>query len=238
MNILLYKKEHLINELIHISDPNTLTHIQNILKLKAGDTLRVGEINGLLGDAKIESITTDLMTLTAQLKINPPKALPCSIVLALPRPQQLKRILLHLSSLGVKDIHLLQTARVEKNYWQSPVLDKHAIESYLIEGLQQAQDTQMPSIEYHKSYQQFIDNFYPKLKKNKQCWFAHPGNFAFCPKQSAGKHVVFIGPEGGFISNEVEQLLELGCKGVSLGSRILKVETAIPIILGGMFQLP
>tara|TARA_B100001964_G_scaffold37308_1_gene40408 strand:+ start:2332 stop:3060 length:729 start_codon:yes stop_codon:yes gene_type:complete len=36
----------------------------------------------------------------------------------------------------------------------------------------------------------------------------------------------FIGPEGGFTSNEIEMAKRAGCKFVSLGSRILRVETA------------
>jgi 16S rRNA (uracil1498-N3)-methyltransferase len=36
----------------------------------------------------------------------------------------------------------------------------------------------------------------------------------------------FIGPEGGFTSNEIEMAKKAGCKFVSLGRQILRVETA------------
>ncbi|MDI6872656.1 MAG: RsmE family RNA methyltransferase, partial [Bacillota bacterium] len=37
---------------------------------------------------------------------------------------------------------------------------------------------------------------------------------------------VFIGPEGGFTRTEVEEALAVGVRAVSLGSRILRSETA------------
>lgn len=244
MNILLYDQAHRHKEFIYISQIEKIQHIKNILKLKVGDELRVGEINGLIGLAKIRSIDEALIILEPNLDVNlnldlnltAPAPLPCEIVLALPRPQQLKRILVHLSSLGIKRIHLIQTERVEKNYWQSPTLKK--IESYLIEGLEQAQDTFMPEVSLHPSFIQFIENKLPIISKHKKLWFAHPGHYAYCQKQNSGEHVIFIGPEGGFIPKEVEQLISFGCDGISLGTRILKVETALPILLGAMFQLP
>ncbi len=38
--------------------------------------------------------------------------------------------------------------------------------------------------------------------------------------------ISFIGPEGGFTSNEIEMAKKAGCKFVSLGQQILRVETA------------
>jgi len=38
--------------------------------------------------------------------------------------------------------------------------------------------------------------------------------------------ISFIGPEGGFATNEIEMAKKAGCKFVSLGRRILRVETA------------
>lgn len=43
------------------------------------------------------------------------------------------------------------------------------------------------------------------------------------PGQSVG---IFIGPEGGFETEEVEQAMEAGAKPITLGKRILRTETA------------
>lgn len=47
--------------------------------------------------------------------------------------------------------------------------------------------------------------------------------------------VLIIGPEGGFIPYEVEKLQEVGCEVLSLGQRILKVETALVTLLAKLF---
>ena len=50
-----------------------------------------------------------------------------------------------------------------------------------------------------------------------------------------GASSYFIGPEGGFIEYEIEKLKETGFEAVHLGPRILRVENAVPTILGRLF---
>ena len=47
-----------------------------------------------------------------------------------------------------------------------------------------------------------------------------------------GPWAILIGPEGGFIPYEVEALQRAGCEPVSLGPRPLRVEQAVPALLG------
>jgi len=44
-----------------------------------------------------------------------------------------------------------------------------------------------------------------------------------------------MGPEGGFIDIEVETLEQAGFTTVNFGSRIMRLETAIPFIVGKLF---
>jgi len=44
-----------------------------------------------------------------------------------------------------------------------------------------------------------------------------------------------IGPEGGFIAEEIASLAKVGFQPVVLGPRILRVETAVAAILGRLF---
>ncbi len=55
------------------------------------------------------------------------------------------------------------------------------------------------------------------------------------PGQSIG---IFIGPEGGFEEQEVQEAMEMGAKPITLGHRILRTETAgLTILSVLMFQL-
>ena len=65
--------------------------------------------------------------MTIDLRSDPPPKIPLTVVLALPRPKVLNRILLDLTSLGVSRIVLLNSWRVEKSYWSSPALDESAL---------------------------------------------------------------------------------------------------------------
>jgi RsmE family RNA methyltransferase len=44
-----------------------------------------------------------------------------------------------------------------------------------------------------------------------------------------------IGPEGGWIPYEIEELTEAGLQPVQLGDRILRVETAVSALLARLF---
>src|SRR5690606_29443064 len=118
----------------------------------------------------------------------------------------------------------------------SPVLRDS--ESYLLEGLEQAKDTIMPEVYFHQHYREFIQRHLPELTAHKQVWLAQPDAGTRVHKQSGGKHAIIIGPEGGFVREEVDDFIQAGAQAVSLGSRILKTETAIPLMLGALLDLP
>ena len=61
---------------------------------------------------------------------------------------------------------------------------------------------------------------------------AHPGDHPPCPRGLDQPTLLAVGPEGGFIPYEVERLRQAGCDVVSLGPRILRVETAVASLLG------
>jgi RsmE family RNA methyltransferase len=46
-----------------------------------------------------------------------------------------------------------------------------------------------------------------------------------------------MGPEGGFTDYEVDKLQQQGFTSFSLGARILRVETAIPIAISQLMRL-
>jgi len=64
---------------------------------------------------------------------------------------------------------------------------------------------------------------------------ASPGALADPPRRVTEPVVLAIGPEGGFIDREVETFRDIGFTEVSLGPRVLRVETAVAFLVGRLF---
>jgi RsmE family RNA methyltransferase len=212
-----------------------LHHLRQVLGAAIGDELRVGELNGLTGLGRILDISSLHATLAVELREAPPAKLPLCLVLALPRPKMLRRIIRSVAELGVAELHLIHSYRVEKSYWQTPVLQEQALHDYLLQGLEQSRDTVLPSVTCHRRFKPFVEDTLPTIASTRQSLLAHPGDFPGCPRDQQRDTLLVIGPEGGFIPYEVEKLERAGCQPVSLGPRILRVETALTALLGRLF---
>ena len=150
------------------------THIKDVLKAECAKTLTVGKINGLMGQGTVVSKKTDAIELEVKLDQNPPEALPLTLILALPRPPALKRILFSSAQLGVKKIIILNFNRVEKSLWNSSSLKPQANTEQLVLGLEQAKDTVMPEVILKKRFKPFVEDELPALIKGKLALVAHP----------------------------------------------------------------
>ncbi len=235
MNILLIEKKDMTAPgKVRISG-RRLQHIRDILKAKPGDTLKAGELNGLLGTAVIENLSKTAAELTLKLNTPPPPPLPLTLVLAMHRPIVLKRILSTAASLGVKTICLLHSRRVEKSFWNSSLFKDNLVEQHLRLGLEQAGDTVLPEVHVKKRFKPFVEDELPFLSEGTQKILAHPGSSRPC-RGTAGKPVTLaIGPEGGFVDYEVEKFEAIGFQRVHLGQRILRVETAVTAVISKLF---
>ncbi len=208
-------------------------HVAGILGKAPGETLAVGLREGRLGTATVlSSRKTELVLRGCSFDRDPAPKRPITVVLALPRPPVFRRLLQHVTALGVERIVLLHSRRVEKSYWMSPALEPEAIDAQIVLGLEQAVDTVAPIVERARGFKAFVQERLPELSAGARVLVAHPGSHPPCPTDVPGPVVLLVGPEGGFIPYEVDRLLEAGAEAVSLGPRILRVETATLALLG------
>ncbi|HKL83316.1 MAG TPA: RsmE family RNA methyltransferase, partial [Desulfobacter sp.] len=119
--ILLDDRDFISPDRVRLQD-DRCRHIFRVLRAKPGDTLVCGKKNAKMGTGLIVSIDRQSIEMEVCLEHDPPAPLPVTLVLALPRPKMLKRILQSLASLGVKEIFLVNSRRVEKSFWGSGVL--------------------------------------------------------------------------------------------------------------------
>ncbi len=201
-----------------------LQHVNKVIKARPGDVLKVGLLNGGIGRAEILHIHKDVAELCVELTDAPPSPLAINLILALPRPKMLRRILQASTSLGVKQIHLIGSWRVEKSYWQSPFLAADKIHEQLILGLEQAMDTQLPEVHLHPYFKPFVEDQLDAIAGNSTRTEAMPA-------KALQAITLAIGPEGGFIPYEIDKFAELGFAAMSLGPRILTVEVAVSSLL-------
>lgn len=237
MNLLLLLPSDLLDANTARITGRRYDHINKVLKANVGDELTAGWLNGKIGKATISAITTQHVTLNVTgLNDPPPPTLPVKLILGLPRPRMLHRLLQTVATLGVQELHLLQTARVEKSYWQTPLLAPEAVQEQLYLGLEQAKATQLPKVYSHKRFVPFMEDVLPETIKDCYGVIAHPGVSRLAAKPAVATTVLVIGPEGGFLTQEVQRFLDLGFNPLDLGPRILKVETAVPYALATLFS--
>jgi 16S rRNA (uracil1498-N3)-methyltransferase len=212
-----------------------LKHVLDVHRASVGDELCVGVLNDRVGVGKVVSLNQEALEMDVRLERLPPASVPITLVLALPRPKVLRRVLRSISSMGVKRIILLNAFRVEKSYWQTPFLSEASIKEQLVLGLEQAKDTALPEVLLRPLFKPFVEDELPGLIKGTLPLVAHPNTSAECPRNVDRPVMLVIGPEGGFIPYEMEKLVAIGFTAVHVGDRILSVETAVPALLARLF---
>jgi len=210
-------------------------HIAQIHRATAGKQLRVGVIDGSVGTGVVVSVSPERVVLDVELGEAPPPPVPCTIALALPRPRVLHRVLGAAAAFGIKRIALFGSRRVEKSYWQSPVVSDDAIRAQLLEGLEQGCDTAVPVVSRHLRFRPFVEDELGLLASGSLALVADPSGAEPCPRANGAAVTLVVGPEGGFVDYELELLAAAGFRAVTLGVRPLRVENAFAVLLGRLF---
>jgi RsmE family RNA methyltransferase len=154
----------------------------------------------------------------------------------MPRPKTLRKVLAGATAMGVKRIVVVNAARVEKSYFDSPLLHPAELREELALGLEQARDTAMPELLVRERFRPFVEDEAPVLWAAGRRLVAHPTVEQPIERCDLGDTttpaVVAIGPEGGWVPFELALFERLGFQPFTLGTRILRVETAVVTVLG------
>ena len=235
MNIVLLDPRQTESELWSITSKRQLEHLKQHVNVQVGDHLKVGIREGQRYLTEIVEVTEQVVKLKPiQIEAVPAK-LPVTLILAMPRPKVLRRLMMDSVTLGVEKIILLHSYRVDKSYWQTPFLQQ--LDQYVTLGLEQAGDTVAPKIEIYKRFKPFVEDVLPSLiTADRPAYVAHPYAERKMPFAIEHACTIVIGPEGGFIPYEIDLLTKNGCQAFSLGNRILRTETVISYVLGRLFS--
>jgi 16S rRNA (uracil1498-N3)-methyltransferase len=213
-------------------------HARKHLKVEVGDRLKVGLLDEgegppapKLGTGVVLRCDREVLELQVELGSFPPASIELTLALALPRPHTLEKVLQQATALGVKQILLFHARRVEKSYWDASAIEPAEIRKQLCLGLEQCVDTVLPRVELHRKFRPFVEDRLASLREQGPVLVGDPEAMQACPRALAGPATLVLGPEGGFVDFERERFAALGDSLVSLGPRILRVETAAVALL-------
>lgn len=210
------------------------SHVIGVLKAQPGQTVRVGVIDGPLGTGTVESVADGRVTIRCVFETTVPDRPAVDVLLAVPRPKVMRRLWAQLSALGVGQIILTNAARVERHYFDTHLLDEQTYRPLLLEGLQQARDTRVPTVSIHRQFRILVEDHLSALFGEGTRLVGDPSgtlSLGDAIDHSNQRVLIAIGPEGGWNSFELALLTAHGFHVVGLGPRTLRVDTACVALL-------
>jgi 16S rRNA (uracil1498-N3)-methyltransferase len=236
VNLLLLDPAELHRDEASLSDRRA-AHIRGVLGAVAGDVLRAGVIGGPVGDAEVLAIDDGAVRVRFTPRGDAPPPLPVSLILAVPRPKVLSRVIQTVAAIGLARLDLVNAWRVDKSYLGSVRLDAARLADDLRLGAEQGETTHLPRVAVHPRLMGFLDERCPAPSDAERRLIAHARGgldleVALPPVPSPPRPIALaIGPEGGWIEREVETFAARGFAVVRLGAPILRVEAAVTAAL-------
>ena len=206
-------------------------HIKNVLRMNMGEQFLVS-CEGVSDLCELESIEID----TVVAKIIKPNYqstnLPINIHLfqGLPKSDKLELIIQKAVELGVATVTPVSMKRsIVKIDDKKKKSKRERWQAIAEAAAKQSKRTAVPEVCDILSYKEFIARAkeLDLLLVPYECADGMSATKTALSEIKSGMNVgIIIGPEGGFEQKEIEDALEIGGKVISLGSRILRTETA------------
>jgi 16S rRNA (uracil1498-N3)-methyltransferase len=201
-------------------------HLAQVSRLAAGDAVCLFNGDGREYAGRVESVRRRSVMIQIEAVREPQRELPFHLEIAAPVPKgdRAQSLIEKLTELGVTAFVPLLCERTVIHAGQGK-LDK--LERYVIEASKQCGRNRLLRIEPPLAWDAFLE----RRQAEEWGWIAHPAGSA--PALSAPKpHAIrgAVGPEGGFSAAEIERGVAAGWSLVSLGPRILRIETAALVL--------
>lgn len=234
MNILLLEPHELDGAGVATLRDRRAQHAHRVLHATPGQELAAGLLGGSLGTATVRHCDADQLVVATRFDRPAPLATD-ALLLAVPRPKVLLRLLEHAAALGFRRIVLCRTWRVEKSHLQSTAMDPAIQGEHLRFGLEQAGRTYLPTVQFFPLFKPMVEDALDGLDLPQLRFVAHPRATTSTaelqlPRGSAV--TLALGPEGGFLPYEVDQLALHGFLPVHCGPHPLRTESAFSVLAG------
>ncbi len=225
MNLLLFRPDE-INRPLPLEDPRA-RHLLTVLRRVAGDTFDAGLLNGPRGRGRIEAISAASLSLSFSWAGITPEADPITLIIGLARPQTARDILRDATTLGVAAIDFAATEKSETSYAQSSLWRDGEWERHVQAGAEQAFSTLIPRVSSGQSLETLAHNLPPGGTRIALDNYEAGIALSQCRIPGDAPLVLALGPERGWGPRDRATLRAAGFALAHLGSRVLRVETAV-----------
>lgn len=221
-------KENFRDEKIVLSLEET-RHLRDVLRLRAGEIVRVFDGEGREFSAEIEKIErreTALKILEEVSPSAPVSNLDLTLAVALLKGEKFDLVVQKAAELGVTKLVPVTTKRTDVKLKDA---DKKLFrwQKIALEAAKQSGRADLMKIEATQDFIKFIENpSSPRLDGENLLLFAERSGESFSNIESGEKIIAVIGSEGGWEDSEIEAARGNGFQIVTLNGRILRAETA------------
>lgn len=211
---------------LHVITGENARHISRSLRMKPGETLTVCDDQGIRHDGVIESIDSDSVT----VKITDSR--PCenepdarvTLYQALTKGEKMEFIIQKAVELGAAEIVPVLTQRCVSRPDEKSMKKKlERWNKIALAAAMQSRRGKIPSVHSLMTFDKAVER---AGSSAVICYEMGGVPLGSAPQIARGEIALFIGSEGGFERSEAEMIVNAGGTAVTLGSRILRAETA------------
>ena len=241
MNLLLLEPAEVRSDGTSVVAAWRARHLRDVLRVQPGHEVRAGMVDGGVGTCTVLAFDANADTVMLRCTFDVIPVRPSvDLLLALPRPKVMQRLWAQVAALGVGRILLTNASRVERNYFDTHVLEPDHYRPLLLEGLQQARDTHLPVVSIHRRLKVLLEDDLAGLCPGGARLVAHPGSTAtfraalgtnLAHERGKTRTLLAVGPEGGWTDFELQLLTTHGFGPVGMGVRTLRSDTACVALL-------
>ena len=215
-----------INENIATITGSEQHHLRNVLRLELGDTIRIIDGKGSVCIGKIFEInaeSTDTRILSYEFHVSNAPSL--TLFQALPKNDKMELILQKTTELGVTRIVPMSTERSLQKPSENRCERWHRI---VLSATKQCKRARLPELHEVQEFDVCL-NMIQKYALSLIFWENEKQQHikTVLKEKTKVESIAFlVGPEGGFTDKEVNAAIEKGCIPLTIGSNILRTETA------------
>ncbi len=228
MNLVLFESAA---QAAHLEDADPRTrHIRDVLRLKPGNQLFVGVVNGPRGHAVIAVDDATGISLAIQWENQTDPVRPFWILVGLPRPQTARDVLRESATFGVAALHFFTAEKGEPSYADSTLWKTGEWQQRLREGAAQAFATSVPEVLKHESLETAVEKIAHAAPPDavRIALDVYEGTAPLSQIAPAtGPVILALGAERGWSPGERNLLRAHGFQLTHLGPRVLRTETAL-----------